>query len=163
VCPLKGILTILFIYGWIPLAIVQTSVLSQQSVRVWKTKKGAFNFANMTDSFKLIFKEPCETLVIIFKDGSCLLFSEGREESVEISAGMIETLLKELSYRMADIEIIIHNHLKPEWFSPQDKKFCHQLVKFGFKGKFLVYFPSRNKTIEYSYKKENRVFLGKKD
>jgi hypothetical protein len=159
---MKGILQKLFVYGWIPLVMVQTSIWCQESVKVWKTKKGVFDFANMTDSFKLICKEPCETLVIVFKDGRCLLFSEGREDSVMVSAGMIDEVLKKLKYGMQDIEIIMHNHLKPQWFSPQDRKFCHQLVKFGFRGRFLVYFPSRSKTIEYRYQKANRVFLGKK-
>jgi hypothetical protein len=150
---LNDILRKILILGWIPLVLVHSSVWGQQTVRVSMTKKGVFNLAYENDSFKPLFKEPSETLVVIFNNGRCLLFSERDVDAVGVSARALSDLFNEMGFRMDDVAIIVHNHLKPAWFSPQDKRFCHQLIWFGFQGKFLVYFPSRNKTIEFNYQK----------
>lgn len=150
---LPNIFVKLFVFAWIFLIVVHSSVWGQQSIRVSTTKRGVFNFEYVNDSFKPFFKEPYETLVVIFFDGRCLLLSERNVDAVGVSAQALNDLFHELRYQMEDVAIFVHNHLKPTRFSPQDKRFCHRLVRYGFQGKFLVYFPSRNKTIEYKYKK----------
>lgn len=151
----SGILRKILIFGWIPLVLVHSPVWGQKSIQILMTKKGAFNLAYTSDSFRPFFKDPYETLVVVLNDGRCLLFSDQDENTVIVFENRVNNLLKELGYRMEDVVIVVHNHLKPQWFSIQDKKFCCRLVRLGFRGKFLVYFPLRNETIEYMYKKEN--------
>jgi hypothetical protein len=117
------------------------------------TKKGFFDLVYAEDSFRPFFKEPHENVVIVMNDGRCLLLSEQNECAVRVGAGQLNDLFKELGYRMEDVEIIIHNHFRDMRFTPEDKRICHQLVRYGFQGKFLLYLQSCNKTIEYKYEK----------
>jgi len=55
--------------------------------------------------------------------------------------------LKNKDYTVSQIIACIHNHPYSIEFSEGDKKFYRQIVKSGFKGKFLVYY--RGKTAEY--------------
>lgn len=162
----QRILKKFLLLGWL-LVLVHSSIWGQHTVRVSMTKKGVFDLVYKNDSFKPFFKEQCETLAVVMNDGRCILFSERNMDAVGVSASALSALFKELGYGMEDVEIVVHNHLKPAWFSPQDKRFCRQLVRFGFQGKFLVYFPSRNKTIEYKYMngklKDPQILIAKLD
>lgn len=144
----------ILIFGWISLILIHSSFWEQEGIRVKITKKGVFDLVEYTDdSLRPFFKESIEILMFTLNDGRCMLFSELSEDNVGVAVGQLNDLLKKWGYRMGDVAIVVHNHLKPLWFSPRDKKLCHRLVRYGFQGKFLVYFPSRNKTIEYEYKK----------
>jgi hypothetical protein len=152
-CLLSGILKNILIFGWIPLVLVHSSVWGLESIAIRVTGKGFFDLVYTDDSFKPFFKEPFETLVFVLNDGRCLLLSEKNECAVKVCASLLNDFIKELGYRMEDVEIVIHNHLRGSRFGPQDKRFCWQLSQYGFQGKFLVYSQSRNKTIEYRYEK----------
>ena len=55
--------------------------------------------------------------------------------------------LKKKGYTVSQIKVCIHNHPYSIDFSEGDKKFYRQIVKAGFKGKFLVY--HRGKIAKY--------------
>lgn len=57
------------------------------------------------------------------------------------------TFLKNKDFAVSQIKVCIHNHPYSIEFSEGDKKFYRQIVKAGFKGKFLVY--HRGKIAEY--------------
>ena len=54
----------------------------------------------------------------------------------------------EITYKIEDIAVIIHNHLKGCKFSPTDKRLHWRLKKYGFRGRFLLYSHTTNKTYD---------------
>ena len=51
--------------------------------------------------------------------------------------------LKNKGYVVSQIKVCIHNHPYSIEFSGGDKKFYRQIVKAGFKGKFLIYYRGK--------------------
>ena len=103
-----------------------------------------------------LFKEPIETLYILTKDGQAFKVSSQDEEEVFLTLGTLEKQLRtsERDYKIGDIAVIIHNHLKGGGISPTDKKLHFRLKKYGFKGNFLFYSHIANKTVEYKPKEK---------
>jgi len=97
-----------------------------------------------------LFTEPIETLYIIMEDRVAFKYSNQNEIEVRMTLGKLEKQLrtKERSYKIKDIAVIIHNHLKGCTFSPTDRKLHWRLKKYGFKGLFLLYSHTTNKTYD---------------
>ena len=107
-------------------------------------KKGDFN------RWQSLFTEPFETLYIIMEDRVTFKYSNQNEIEVRMTLGKLEKQLRtsERSYKIKDIAVIIHNHLKGCTFSPADRKLYWRLKhkKYGFRGLFLLYSHTTNKT-----------------
>jgi len=103
-----------------------------------------------------LFTEPIETLYIIMEDRIAFKFSNQDENQVFLTIGTLEKQLRtpERDYKMKSIAVIIHNHLKGCTFSPTDYKLYWRLKKYGFKGLFLLYSHTANKT--YDIEDKNR-------
>ena len=111
-----------------------------------------------------LFTEPIETLYIIMNDLITFKVSSQDERQVFLTLGTLEKKLrtKERDYKMGDIAVIIHNHLNDRKFSPIDKKQHRRFKKYGFKGYFLLYSHTANKTIEYK-PDEKKTIIKKED
>ena len=129
----------------------ERSGLTQQNIRIFISEKGAFNLEYTNDSFKSFFKEPYETLMAVLNDRRYILLTEQKDSVMNVSSGIFQYVIEMCGCKLENVAIIIHNHSTPKPFSSNDKRFCHQLVYNGFKGKFLVYYPSHNKIREYKY------------
>ena len=105
-----------------------------------------------------LFTEPFEIVYIFMKDRTFFGFSGHYETKVYMSMGLLEKRLKEFkdeNYGIKDIAVIIHNHLKGRKFSSTDKKLHWRLKKYGFKGRFLLYSHTTNKTYDIEDKKKD--------
>ena len=100
--------------------------------------------------WKSLFTEPFETLYIIMEDRVAFKCSNQDENEARMTLGKLEKQLrtKERSYEIKDIAVIIHNHLKGCIFSPTDRKLYWRLKKYGFRGLFLLYSHTSNKTYD---------------
>jgi len=114
-------------------------------------KKGDFN------RWQSLFTEPIETLYIIMEDRVSFQYSSQDENQVFLTIGTLEKQLRtpERDYKMKDIAVIIHNHLKDCKFSSTDKKQYWRLKKYGFKGLFLLYSHTTNKVYDIEDKKKD--------
>ena len=107
-----------------------------------------------------LFTEPYETIYIFMKDRTFFGFSGQDETKVYMSMPLLEKRLKSFkdeNYKIEDIAVIIHNHLKGHTFSPADKKLYWRLKskKYGFKGRFLLYSHTTNKVYDIEDKKKD--------
>ena len=107
-------------------------------------KKGNFN------PWQSLFTEPIETLYIIMEDRVAFRYSNQDEIEVHMTLGKLEKELRtpERNYKIEDIVVIIHNHLKGCTFSPTDRKLHWRLKKYGFRGRFLLYSHTSNETYD---------------
>lgn len=108
---------------------------------------GEFNDFNPWQS---LFTESIETLYIIIEDRVAFKYSNQNEIEVRMTLGKLEKELRtpERNYKIEDIAVIIHNHLKGCTFSPADRKLYWRLKKYGFRGLFLLYSHTTNKTYD---------------
>jgi len=86
------------------------------------------------------------------KDKTVFRFTNLYERMVYLSVERVEKELKKRSYKIKDIEIVIHNHLADCKFSPSDESQYRALKERGFAGLFLLYCHRTNKT--YDIEKE---------
>ena len=112
-------------------------------------KKDDFN------PWQSLFTEPFETLYIIMEDWVAFKSSNQNENEVCMTLGKLEKQMRtpERDYKIRDIMVIIHNHLTDCKFSPRDRKFYWRLKKYGFRGRFLLYSHTTNKTYDIEDKK----------
>lgn len=106
-------------------------------------KKKKVNF------FQGLFTDRIERVYIIMKDGMPFKHTDHYENKLCLSVGRLEEVLKKFkdeNYRIKDIAIIIHNHLKDYRFSDLDRKEHMRLKKHGFNGLFMLYSHMTNKT-----------------
>jgi len=97
-----------------------------------------------------LFTEPIETLYIIMEDRVAFKYSNQNEIEVRMTLGKLEKQLRtsKRNYKIENIVVIIHNHLKGCTFSPTDHKLHWRLKKYGFRGRFLLYSHTTNKTYD---------------
>ena len=103
-------------------------------------KKAHFNF------WQNFFTEPIETVYVIMKNGSPFKYTNYKECSIDLNAGILEQALKKKSYKIKDIAVIIHNHHIELEFSKSDHRIYGDLRKRGFNGLFILYCHQTNKT-----------------
>lgn len=101
-------------------------------------------------SWQELFTEPCEIAYIIMEDWTTFTYTSQLENEIYITIGKLGRQLRtsERNYKIKDIAIIIHNHLKDCKFSPTDYKQYRRFKKYGFKGHFLLYSHTTNKTYD---------------
>ena len=104
-----------------------------------------------------LFTEPIETLYIIMEDWVAFKSSNQDENEVRMVLGKLEKQLRtpERIYKIRNIMVIIHNHLKDCTFSPRDRKLYWRLKKYGFRGRFLLYSHTTNKTYDIEGNKKS--------
>ena len=92
-------------------------------------------------NWRELFTEPCEIVYVIMDDWTTFTFSDQDENKIDFVIGTLEKQLRtqERNYKIEDIAIIIHNHLKDCRFSPKDYIQYRRLKKYGFQGLFLLY------------------------
>ena len=97
-----------------------------------------------------LFTEPIETLYIIMEDRVAFKYSNQNEIEVRMTLGKLEKQLRtsKRNYKIENIVVIIHNHLRGCTFSPADKRLHWRLKKYGFRGRFLLYSHTTNKTYD---------------
>ena len=97
-----------------------------------------------------LFTELVETIYIVMEDRMTFIYSSQDEMVAPMTIGRLEKQLRtsERSYKIKDIAVIIHNHLKDCRFSPADYKQHRRLKKYGFRGLFLLYSHTTNKTYD---------------
>ena len=129
--------------------------LSHQDLNIRISKVPLFNANSYTSSsFAPFFKEFYESLLVILKDGMVVFFTEQRVDCIQsLSTHCLINVIEYFGYRIDDVAIIVHNHNLPKPISKRDKKFCRSLGKYGFKGKFLVFYPVSGLVKEYKYLK----------
>lgn len=105
-----------------------------------------------------LFTEPYEIAYIIMNDWITFTYSNQDENKVYITIGKLEKQLQtpERKYKIEDIAIIIHNHLKDCKFSPRDYKQHRRFKKHGFKGLFLFYSHMTNKVYDIEHKEKSK-------
>jgi hypothetical protein len=91
-------------------------------------------------------RDPNEKLVVLFKDGDYLIFTNDSPNGVDFPGDWV---FRELGKRGGDIMAVIHNHPNLGRFSEQDGVFYRYLMRNGYDGRnFLLLFPT-GKVIEY--------------
>jgi len=106
---------------------------------------------SINDYWQSLFSEPVETVYIIMKDYTIFPHTSHYEDIVYMEIGRLEKMLKKVkdkNYGIEDIAIVIHNHLDDSRFSILDRKQYRRLKKYGFKGLFLLYSHTTNKTYD---------------
>ena len=100
----------------------------------------------INDYWQRLFSKAGETVYIIMKDYTIFPHTNHYENIIYMSIGRLEKALKKKGYKIKDIAVIIHNHLKDSRFSDLDRKQYRRLKKYGFNGLFLFYSNLTNKT-----------------
>ena len=113
---------------------------------------------NDFNRWQSLFTEPIETLYIIMENRVAFKFSSQDENQVFLTLGTLEKKLRtpERSYKIENIAVIIHNHLKDCKFSRTDRQQHWRLKKYGFKGCFLLYSHTTNKTYDIETEEANK-------
>ena len=101
-----------------------------------------------TNSWQKLFTEPVEIVYIIMKDGTGFKDTNYDENLVYMKIERLEERLKnsKRAYKIKDIAVVIHNHRKKKYFTPEDIRQYETLKKHGFNGLFLLYCHRTNKT-----------------
>jgi hypothetical protein len=91
-------------------------------------------------------RDPNEKLVVLFKDGDYLIFTNDNPNGVDFPGDWV---FNELRKRGGDIMAVVHNHPNLGRFSEKDGVFYRYLMRHGYSGQnFLLLFPT-GKVIEY--------------
>ena len=91
---------------------------------------------------KLIFREPFESVVFLFRDGSFVVFSTGHDKAIAVPASWLLDYIRETGRDIKDCLLVVHNHFAPTGFSESDLQTWHYLVRNGFTGVFGIYYPA---------------------
>jgi len=94
---------------------------------------------------KGFFREPFETVVFIFRDGSFLTFSTNDDKSVSVPISWVITSIQRSGRAVSDIILCVHNHFSPSGFTPGDVDAYRYLTGRGFWGVFGIYYPVSGK------------------
>lgn len=84
-----------------------------------------------------------EKLIIFCQDGQIFRFSNNNQNRVSIRLADIIRTLARNGNSLASVSVITHNHKWPDDFSEEDRSLLITLRKYGFRGRFLVYYPER--------------------
>ena len=95
--------------------------------------------------FEDLFKEPFETLVVLFDDWSGIAITTQDADRVDVPEARVVEEIKACGKELENVFAIVHNHQAPFGFSPQNHHFYHYLKDRGFDGVFLIYYPFSGK------------------
>jgi len=97
--------------------------------------------------FASFFKEPVETILFIFKDGTYIAFTSLDEDFIAIPANAIVDFIAERHESLADAVFIVHNHRIPSPFSESDNRTYQYFKDRGFVGLYMIYFTGSGKVL----------------
>lgn len=89
-----------------------------------------------------MFKEPFETAVFMFKDGTILTYSTHEASRVGVAAQTIVEWTKKSGKNIKDCLLVVHNHFSPAGFTDSDRYTYNYLKNKGFKGVFGIYYTA---------------------
>ena len=95
------------------------------------------------------FREPFETAVFIFRDGSFLTFSTSDDRAVSVPISWVTESIENTGRAVSDIILCVHNHFSPIGFTPGDKDAYHYLRGKGFRGVFGIYYTASGRFREF--------------
>lgn len=95
------------------------------------------------------FREPFETAVFIFRDGSFLTFSTNDDKAVSVPISWVTEIVQETGRPISDIILCVHNHFSPSGFTTGDKAAYYYLRGKGFRGVFGIYYTANGKFREF--------------
>jgi hypothetical protein len=95
--------------------------------------------------YSTFFKEPFETVVFIFPDGSFSSYSTHDDGKISASINTIVESLEKSGKRIVDCEKVVHNHFTPIGFTEADKRTYGFLKAKGFHGVFAIYYTVTGK------------------
>lgn len=108
---------------------------------------------NIFYSYKELFPDFNERLYVIMKDGKFFKHTTHEQHRISLNAWMLKNALKQASYRIKDIAIVIHNHRTKQEFSNGDWTVYRNLKRYEFNGRFLHYCHRTKKTHNIENKK----------
>ena len=98
------------------------------------------------------FREPFETVVFIFRDGSFLAFSTSDDKAVSAPISWVTESIQKSGRSAADIILCVHNHFSPVGFTPGDIDAYEYLKGKGFRGVFGIYYTASGRFREFEEK-----------
>lgn len=84
-----------------------------------------------------------EKIIFICENGEVVRFKSDSRNKVAIKLPNLLKALARAGGSMGSVEAVIHAHVWPRDFSEDDVQMYRTLVKYGFRGKFMVYYPER--------------------
>lgn len=84
-----------------------------------------------------------EKLVFLCRDGQVVRFAGNSTNRVSVRLADIIKALARTGNTLASVSAVVHNHKWPDDFSEEDRSLLRALRKYGFQGRFLVYYPER--------------------
>lgn len=94
-----------------------------------------------------MFKEPFETVIFFFRDGSFLTYSTRDDKLIDAPISFIYDAVLETGRSIADCLLVVHNHFSPMGFSPGDQRSYEYLKAKGFHGVFGIYYPATGRFV----------------
>jgi len=98
------------------------------------------------------FREPFETAVFIFRDGSFLTFSTNDDKAVSVPISWVVESIQNSGRVASDIILCVHNHFSPAGFTTGDLDAYHYLKGKGFRGVFGIYYTASGRFREFEEK-----------
>jgi hypothetical protein len=98
------------------------------------------------------FREPFETAVFIFRDGSFLTFSTNDDRAVSVPISWVSESIQKSGHAVSDIILCVHNHFSPIGFTSGDMDAYRYLKGKGFRGVFGIYYTANGKFREFEEK-----------
>jgi hypothetical protein len=95
--------------------------------------------------FKSFFREPFESVVFIFRDGTFLTYSTQHDKAIEVPISWIAENIVQNGHSIPAILLCVHNHFTPVGFTPGDKDSYRYLRGRGFRGIFAIYYTVSGK------------------
>ena len=88
------------------------------------------------------FREPFETIVFIFRDGSFLTFSTNDDNAVGVPISWVTGMIEKTGRSISDIILCVHNHFQPSGFTSPDVGSYRYLRGKGFRGVFGIFYTA---------------------
>jgi hypothetical protein len=92
--------------------------------------------------YAAMFKEPFETAMFLFSDGSVMTFSTHEVNRVGVATQTIIEWIKKMGKNIGDCVVVAHNHFTPAGFTDSDRYTYNYLKSAGFKGVFGIYYTA---------------------
>jgi len=84
-----------------------------------------------------------EKIIFICGNDEVVRFKSDSKNRITIKLPELLKGLARAGNSLATVEAVIHAHIWPQGFSEDDIQMYRTLCKYGFKGKFMVYYPER--------------------
>jgi hypothetical protein len=122
---------------------------SQSDIAVFASESVSVTGGSIISGF---FREPFETAVFIFRDGSFLTFSTNDDKAVSVPISWVTESIENTGRAVSDIILCVHNHFSPSGFTPGDTDAYRYLRDKGFRGVFGIYYTATGRFREFEEK-----------